>query len=436
MKTTKLRLETCVFFILLVVGLAPNVNAQVSSSVEEEELREDAINIFIDDAGLDMNYVREQIPYGNFVRDTRDADVYVLETRQSNGSGGSTYTYIFEGQGEFINMHDTLTLATSPDDTFDQTRESRTNMLKLGLVRFVAQTPLYSQLQVSSVGGSQRPEVEAVDKWNNWVFELRTSPRYSSEDRRKSFSMNNSVQATKITPDIKVEMDVRQNNSTTKNITGRGDTIKSTRNSFFIRNLIVFSLNEHWSVGGRANFTRSTYSNYDSRYEFAPAIEFNIFPYSESTHRQLRMMYSVGFAINNYTDTTVYLKTDEKLVEQQLDIAFRVQERWGFANFSIEASNYMHDFKKNRFEVGGSINYRITRGLSINASASYAWIKNQLSLPKGDATVEEILLGLVQLPTTSQFESSVGLSYTFGSIYNNVVNPRFGGGGGGGGGRF
>jgi len=45
----------------------------------------------------------------------------------------------------------------------------------------------------------------------------------------------------------------------------------------------------------------------------------------------------------------------------------------------------------------------------------------------GSATEEEILLEQRQLATQYDYFLSLGLRYTFGSIYSNVVNPRFGG---------
>jgi len=41
------------------------------------------------------------------------------------------------------------------------------------------------------------------------------------------------------------------------------------------------------------------------------------------------------------------------------------------------------------------------------------------------ASLEEILLRRRELETSYYYYFSIGLSYTFGSIYNNVVNPRF-----------
>jgi hypothetical protein len=63
---------------------------------------------------------------------------------------------------------------------------------------------------------------------------------------------------------------------------------------------------------------------------------------------------------------------------------------------------------------------------------NYGWIRDQLYLPGGDYTEAEILLRQRAVATSFSYFTSFGVSYRFGSIFNNVVNPRFGGGGGGG----
>jgi hypothetical protein len=52
-------------------------------------------------------------------------------------------------------------------------------------------------------------------------------------------------------------------------------------------------------------------------------------------------------------------------------------------------------------------------------------IHDQLYLPLAGATADEVLLNLQQLATSYSYYTAVGFSYTFGSAYNNVVNPRF-----------
>jgi hypothetical protein len=59
-------------------------------------------------------------------------------------------------------------------------------------------------------------------------------------------------------------------------------------------------------------------------------------------------------------------------------------------------------------------------------------IHDQINLVKQDLTYDEILLQRKEIATQYEYYLSFGLSYTFGSIYNNVVNPRFGNSSGGG----
>jgi hypothetical protein len=68
----------------------------------------------------------------------------------------------------------------------------------------------------------------------------------------------------------------------------------------------------------------------------------------------------------------------------------------------------------------------VSRGLSLSLSASGSKVNDQISLPRGDATDEQVLLRQRALATAYRFGGSIGISFTFGSIFNTVVNPRFG----------
>jgi hypothetical protein len=78
------------------------------------------------------------------------------------------------------------------------------------------------------------------------------------------------------------------------------------------------------------------------------------------------------------------------------------------------------------------LNLRLFRGLSLNVNGFYSRIHDQLNLPRGEATDDEILLRRIQLATDYQYFTSFGITYTFGSIYSNIVNPRMQGSTGGG----
>jgi len=114
----------------------------------QDTLRKNAVKIFLDCRNCDMNYTRQEIPYINYVRDIRDAQVVILVSDQNAGSGGRQYTYTFHGQLEFAGMDDTLCYTTSPDQTSTLVRQKRTDLLKMGLTRYVAKTPLFNEIEI------------------------------------------------------------------------------------------------------------------------------------------------------------------------------------------------------------------------------------------------------------------------------------------------
>jgi hypothetical protein len=99
---------------------------------------------------------------------------------------------------------------------------------------------------------------------------------------------------------------------------------------------------------------------------------------------------------------------------------------WGNMSISVTGSQYTHDLDLYQISVGGFAQMRIFRGFSINLNGNYAWVRDQLHLSLAGATDEEILLQQRQLATSFNYFFSTGISYRFGSIFNNVVNPRFG----------
>ncbi len=246
--------------------------------------RQNAIKVFIDCAYCDMNYIRDEIPYVNYVRDVKEAQVYILETSENTGSGGRRYTFAFVGQMEFEGKNDTLVYSSRPDDPRDIRRVWRTQMLKMGLMPYVAKTPLYKEVMI---GCSEAVEAQVVvDRWNNWVFELEAQPEFEGEESYQELSLRSSVSAVKITHDWKLEVDLDHRFTRTKYI--YDDSLNTNDKSYLgLDILAVKSLGEHWSAGVRTDILSSSYNNTDLSIEILPSLEYNIFPYSKSTHRAI-----------------------------------------------------------------------------------------------------------------------------------------------------
>jgi hypothetical protein len=88
-------------------------------------------------------------------------------------------------------------------------------------------------------------------------------------------------------------------------------------------------------------------------------------------------------------------------------------------------SQYLTDLDKYQISSFGSLDVRLFKGFSVEFFGEASRRRDQLSLRRGDATNEEILVRQRELATGYQYEIGFGISYSFGSIFNNVVNPRF-----------
>jgi len=410
---------------IILTGFIILCSVSAFGQVAADTLRKDALNVFMEAS----DYIRKEIPYVNYVRDIKDAGLYIISTSQRTGSGGVEYTYFFIGQNENVGMRDTLMFTSSPDETTEIIRANEVRTLKMGLVRYVARTPLSKYI---SIGFSEPlSETVSTDKWNSWVFKTSVSGYASGEKSYRSSYLNGSFSANRVTEKLKSSLSLRYSYSADEYEVD-DELIKSEYNSKSLSGLLVGSLTSHWSVGGSLYAGASKYNNTDLSFDIQPGIEYNVFPYSESTRRQLRITYKAGFSYVNYIDTTIYNKVKENLLLHSLTVNYEIIQKWGSAELSLGYSNYLHDWSKNNVSLQAFIELRIAKGLSLNFGGGGSIVHDQLGLVKGGATQQEVLLRLRELETQFQYFTSFGLTYTFGSIYNNVVNPRFGNSGGGG----
>ena len=260
------------------------------------------------------------------------------------------------------------------------------------------------------------------------MFNLSADTFLNGEESYKSGMLSGSISANRVTPELKIRMSLSAYFDDSE-FKFEDEVIKSESDSLNINGLIVKSISEHWSVGGYFSASSSTYSNIKLSLNPAPAIEYNVFPYSESTSHQLRFLYRLNYKSVRYREETIYEKTSENLWQQSLSITFEVKKKWGTASSSLVGSHYFHDFQKNRIQLNGELSLRLFKGLKVNIYGSYSRIRDQLSLPREGLSIEEVLLQQQQLATGYTYSMSVGLSYTFGSLKSKVVNPRFGTGG-------
>jgi len=402
-------------------------------------VQDSAVRVFLDcpNSPCDFDYFRTEITFVNWVRDRQFAQVHVLITAQSTG-GGQEHTLAFIGLERFAGTEDTLRYVSHAADTQDDVRKGLGQILRLGLVRFAARTPVAALLDITySAPSSAAAQVR--DPWNYWVFETRLSSNFSGEHSYKFNFVSVNVSATRITEAWKLMWSANQNynqtdfrvpdfDSTGTQIGEHGVT--NIARSYGSDLLIAKSLGPHWSAGAQGSAFSSTYSNQDIALKLGPAVEYDFFPYSQSTRKLLTLRYNLSLAAFNYQDTTIFNKLSETLATQSLTVSLDVKQPWGSAGLSLEGSNYLHDFSKNHLQLFGNGNFRLFKGLSFDFFSFVSLIHDQLAILKAGATEREVLLRRRQLATSYSYQGFVGLRYTFGSKFANVVNPRFGSGGG------
>ena len=410
----------CLIFVCLV--FVSSLYAQ-EGTFDIEELKKSAPKVFFDCDSCDIDFIRTEITFVNYVWDRQEADVHILITTQSTGGGGREYTIAFIGLKDYEDLQNSLKFFSNRIETDDEVRNNLVQILKLGLGPYVARTPMAKGIRLLLREDVKPTAVE--DKWNFWVFYVSVDGELRGEEQRKSTQLSGNVSVNRITPDSKLRMglDIDSEKDTYE---VDDETISSTSESKDFDGLYVKSISEHWSVGGWVSLSSSSYRNIDFAYSIHPAIEYNFFPYSQSTRRQLRALYKIGYGFYRYREKTVFDKMKEGLWNESLSITLELNEPWGTAEFSLEGSHYFHDFKRNRLVVSGELSLRIYKGLSLDIEGSYSAVHDQLALPRGEITLEEILLRRRELASGYRYSAEVGLSYRFGSVFSNVVNPRFG----------
>lgn len=409
------------FWAILFFLLPPNLSTAQNTPDPPPE----TIDVFLDCRtwNCSESYIREKIPFVNYVRNQDDADLHLLITTQQAGSGGVEFTLQFIGNNEFTDMNRTLTYFSAESDTDDETRNGLNDYIKKGLFPYLANLPVSENLTINYIPVGIEDEKPPVDNWDSWVFELNADTDLEGEESEKEFSLRGNASAERITPEWKLEFEIQQYYERRK--FEDDDTTRTFLTESRGADLLaVKSLSDHWSVGGSSNIRSSTRDNLALLADGSLALEYSVFPYEEFTEREITFLYRFTGGYNDYNEQTIYGKSSEFLLEHQLRSNIRFTQPWGEFETEINASAYVHDMTKNRLVTESQLNFRIFRGFSIYVSGEYAWIHNQLSIPAGDITDAEQLLNLRQRFTSYSYQVRFGLSFSFGSIYNNVVNPR------------
>jgi hypothetical protein len=384
------------------------------------------LRVYLDCRECFGNFIREDVDIVEYVRDPAAA-VHVIVTSAETGSGGVERAVAFIGLGRFKGLDLKTRAISQSGDTEDTQRQRLATAITIGLLNYLSHEGVKGGLAVE-VEHTALPGQAAgtADPWNFWVLSVQGSISTSGEESSRELDVSGEFGADRITDEWKITMGAEIEHSREDFDLDEDDPLRAERNERDFDALVARSLNGHWSVGGRTSIDSSSFENITVRTFIAPAIEYNLFPYSQYTRRQLRIGYAVGPYFARYREETLFFRISDRMAQQQATVTLDQREPWGSLQAEVEYSSFIPRPSRYRIQVEGDVNVRLARGLSLSIEGTTSRLRDQLSLPRRDATDEEVLLRLRRLRSGYEYSLQIGLTYTFGSIFNTIVNPRFG----------
>ena len=388
------------------------------------------VRVHLDCDECDFDFVREAVDFVDWVRDRQTAQVEVLVTIAKTGGGGTRFDVRFVGRQDFAGVDDDASWSAPPAAPDDLVRHGLAHVLSLGLVRYAAHSPA-----AQGLGVEFRPLATAAaagrDPWNLWVFSVGLSGSFSGQQTEHAESAHATANASRTTELWRITVsgvgDYAQNRY---ELAGPPPTTVESISRYALGNVtLVRGLGDHWSADAVASTGFNDYLNTAFSAFTGAAVEWSVLPYAQATQRQLTFRYAFAEDYFRWKEPTIYGYDDQYLPAESLAGTFQMTEPWGSISTTATALHYFPHLSQNEATFSTYVDLKLVKGLALNLIGSLAFLHDQIYLSAAGATEAEVLLQRRQLATSYTYSGLVGFSYSFGSIHNDVVNPRFGGAG-------
>jgi hypothetical protein len=372
-----------------------------------------------------LDFIRKELNILTFVRDRIDADVQVIITNQWNANGGAQSNLILVGRKTFEKHSDTLTYFIDPNLTEDDKRNLLAKNLRIALFPFIMETEIGKKMEVT-YPSREDLGMDSVkkDPWNFWVFQLGVNG--STDGNENYLNMYGSGYVSINRETEKARTGIYFNTFLSKQeYKDNGETYVYDFQTYYGEANHSVKMTNHIAIGVSSFYSKSIYSNFKNRISLQPRFEYSIFPYKEFNTKRLILGIDVGPQFNQYIDTTIYLKNQELVFQENVSLISSFTKPWGSINVGLFWSNYLHDFTKNQFSLNGAISMRLFKGLNFAIWGNYAFVHDQINIRKGDISVDQLLVKNKELLSSFNFNLGMGISYRFGSKNNDQVFPSF-----------
>ena len=364
---------------------------------------QDKPGIYIDcQMRCDYSYIKQEIRFVNYMLNRQEADIFVLATYQRTGAGGREVQLAFLGSQAFEGLKDTMIYFVDPNATDAMEREQLVKELKKGLLQFLIRTPMIDKIEYSITESTEEENEQSEsekDPWNYWVFSIGGRAWLNGEESYKNIDLSGRLSASRVTDQHKFRFSARYDYDESIFTLTDGEQFSSLRRNYSARIEYVKSQGPKWSIGFQSRLSSSTFGNTDLSGYVKPAIEYNIFPYSEAQTKRFSFMYSIGPEYYNYTDTTIFDKLTETRMRHGLEIEFVQTQKWGDIEIDIGVQQYLHNLSQYNAYLNPDIEWQVFKGLRLELGGYISFVSDRINIAKLDITDEDILLQIKQLDT-------------------------------------
>src|SRR5512135_1285060 len=234
-------------FLALVLILAATLGAQTPPAKPAGPPPPPLLKVFLDWPGADVEALRADVPFADFVTSLAAAEIQVTVTPRPPAPQPS-FAIEIRGQGAFQGQDNTLAYTPGPEEKPEDVRKGIAGMIEIGLLRYASKTALGKDLTVRFLDQAKPTSVN--DPWRFWVFSLSGNAFLAGETQYRNSMYYASLSANRTTPAFKFRSSVFGNWSDYWFDLGDGTAYTAATHGYGGSALAVKSLGEHWSAGG------------------------------------------------------------------------------------------------------------------------------------------------------------------------------------------
>lgn len=375
---------------------------------------------------LDGDYYRQALSYFDWVRDQHEADIAIRVVKQLASNGGWSYTLTLRRPRQPASAAIVRTVSAAPGDSPAADRERLFRAAMLSLLEALRGSPHEDAFQVSLPERTDTDLAAVSDGWDHWVIAPELGAIVEAESNFYFMELEASLSVRRITELTKFRSTTTFTRRSVSYVLEDDERVSGHVNGLTQRLMYAWSVGRHWAFGALGVGGTGIYENYELHLHGGPIVEWNAFPYEENASRQLRFAYQAGAWYSRYFERSVLGRRQETRPYHALSLIVDLNQAWGSVQAVLQANEFIDDPARWRLAAGLTFTLALVAGLALQFEGEVAWIHDQINLRRRGLTDREVFLETRELEKTVSLTAEFGFSYTFGSVHNAIVNPRFG----------